>query len=456
MANGIASGVEDFLGLDTTAGTAELEQAIAALQAVNVPSIAQLTLPELQKYVQAGVLTPQQYQAISADPNAYQSIASQADQSGVNAQKSALQELGGIVQAGGSTPINQANLLNNVNQTNQAMQAARGGIEENAQQRGVAGGGLEFISKLMNEQSNAQNANTGAVNAAADNARLALQAMTQQGQLGGQMQGQANQQAQAQAQAAQQIAEYNSQLQSAANQYNTQNANAAQEANLGVAQGVSDKNVGNQNYRTQYNAGLPQQQYQDQMQKAQGIAGAYGNLGNLKQQQAAGQNQFIGGLIGAGATLGGDYLMGQGMGAMKSGALPKGSGYGSGPSAASYDTQADMRRQTLGYAHGGEVQCYAQGGEVHDHQLCMKAGGPVPGEDAPMPGDDTANDTVPAMLSPHEIVLPRSVTQSPDAPQQAAQFVGGIKGQPAPLDFSAILKQLEDNGLELRITSRGQ
>ncbi len=446
MANGISSGIQNILGLDTTAGTDELQQAIAALQAVNVPSIAQLTLPELQKYVQAGVLTPQQYQAISADPNTYQSIASQADQSGTNAQKSALQELGGIVQAGGSTPINQANLLNNVNQTNQAMQAARGGIEENAQQRGVAGGGLEFINKLMNEQSSAQNANSGAVNAAADNARLALQAMTQQGQLGGQMQGQANQQAQAQAQAAQQIAEYNSQLQSAANQYNTQNANAAQASNLEQAQNVSNQNVGNQNYRAQYNAGLPKQEYEMQMGKAGKLADAYGNMGKLKQDQAAGQNQFMGGLLDTAANIytGGAY------GAVKSGAKTYGGKNGPDPK---YDTN---QYSPLGYAHGGEVQCYAQGGEVHDHQLCMKAGGPVPGDDAPMPGDDTANDTVPAMLSPHEIVLPRSVTQSPDAPQQAAQFVGGIKGQPAPLDFSAILRQLEENGLELRITSRGQ
>lgn len=511
MANGIASGLEDILGLETNAGTGELQQAIQALQSVNVPSIAQLTLPELQKYVQAGVLTPQQYQAISADPQAYQAVASQADQSGNNAQKAALQQLGGIVNAGGSTAINQANLLNNVQQTNQAMQAARGGIEQNAQQRGVSGGGLEFISKLMNEQQNAQNANLGATNAAADNARLALQAMTNQGQLGGQLQGQSNQMAQSQAQAAQQVAEYNSQLQSAANQYNTQNANSAQAANLTNAQNIGNMNTQNMNTRTQYNAGLPQQQYQDEMQKAAGLAGAYGNMANLKQQQAASQNQFVGGLIGAGATLGGDYMMSQAM--PKSGALPTGGGYGSGPSTASNATQSKMRYETLGYAdggevsdedahnaamrlmqsgkyadkneheisvsgpatrneiyqspsgkrhaaqvmtaaHGGQVPCYAQGGEAHDHSLCMKAGGTVPGE-AEVPGDSTENDTVPAMLSPHEIVLPRSVSQAPDAPQQAAQFVGGIKGQQAPLDFSAILKQLEDNGLELRLTSKG-
>lgn len=114
-------------------------------------------------------------------------------------------------------------------------------------------------------------------------------------------------------------------------------------------------------------------------------------------------------------------------------------------------------KQHVGYdvmaAHGGEM-CYAQGGEIHDHELCMRAGGTVPGE-AQVPGDSTQNDTIHARLSPHEIVLPRTIAQAPNAPQAAAQFVGGIKGQPTPLDFSAILKQLEDNGIEMRLCPKG-
>ena len=445
MANGIASGLENILGIDTNAGTAELQQAIAALQAVGVPNAAQLTLPELQKYVQAGVLSPQQYQAISENPQAYQQAFQAAqDNSGMNAQKAALQQLGGIVNAGGSTAINQANLQNNINQTNQAMQAARQGIQENAQERGVAGGGQEFLNQLMNEQSNAQTANTGAVNAAANNAQLALQALANQGNIGGTLQGQANQSAQAQAQAANQIAQYNSQLQSAANQYNTQNANQAQAQNLANAQNIGNMNTQNANYRTQYNAQVPETMYQNQMGKAGALAGAYGNMAGLKEQQAAGQNQFIGGLLGAGATLGGDYLMGQGIGAASQ----------TGKNA----NEANNSNMVNPYAMGGEVShsdpCYAQGGEVHDHALCMLAGGGVPG-DAPVDGDSKQNDIVPAMLSPHEIVLPRTVAQAPNAPQAAAQFVGQIKGQAPQMgngkSFADVIKMLEANGLELRL-----
>lgn len=452
MANSITSGLEDVLGIDTTAGTRELQQAIQQLQAIGVPNAAQLTLPELQKYVSAGVLSPSQYQAISENPDAYkQAFEASQSMEGENAQKAALQQLGGIVQSGGSTPINQANLVNNINTTNQAMQAARQGISENAQQRGVSGGGQEFLGKLLNEQGSAETANTNAVNSASNNAQLALQALSQQGTLGGQIQNQDTQAAQAQAQAAAQIAQYNSQLQSAANQYNTQNANTAQASNLTNAQNISNANTGNANTRTQYNAQVPQTVFQDQMSKAGALSGAYGNMANLKENQAASQNQFTGSLLGAGATLGGDYLLGSGLNnaSKVAGAAA--------PRSNMTQSNVDDPYANGGYAMGGEVngrQCYAQGGEVHDHQLCMKAGGDVPGDDAPMPGDSPENDTVPAMLSPKEIVLPRSVAQSPNAPEAAAQFVGGIKGQGQPQSFADVIQMLEANGLELRLGTK--
>lgn len=46
-----------------------------------------------------------------------------------------------------------------------------------------------------------------------------------------------------------------------------------------------------------------------------------------------------------------------------------------------------------------------------------------------VPGDSPRNDTVPAMLSPGEIVLPRSVTQDEDAEEKAAAFVHAIKAR---------------------------
>ncbi len=48
--------------------------------------------------------------------------------------------------------------------------------------------------------------------------------------------------------------------------------------------------------------------------------------------------------------------------------------------------------------------------------------GQVPGKGA-VAGDSLKNDTVPAMVSPREIILPRSITTQPNAPQRAAEFV---------------------------------
>lgn len=52
-------------------------------------------------------------------------------------------------------------------------------------------------------------------------------------------------------------------------------------------------------------------------------------------------------------------------------------------------------------------------------------GGNIPGK-ASVSGDSSSNDTVPTMLSPQEIVLPRSVTMSKDAPDRAKKFVEAI------------------------------
>lgn len=55
-------------------------------------------------------------------------------------------------------------------------------------------------------------------------------------------------------------------------------------------------------------------------------------------------------------------------------------------------------------------------------------GGNVPGK-AEVKGNSEDNDTVPAMLSPGEVVLPRSVTQAPDVEKKAVEFLEHLKGK---------------------------
>lgn len=109
----------------------------------------------------------------------------------------------------------------------------------------------------------------------------------------------------------------------------------------------------------------------------------------LQGQRAGQQAGLIGGLIGAG----GAAMMG--------------------------------KPPTPAMAYGGTVPAYNHGGPIskagmHFHN--MKSGGHVPGSPK-IGGDSPKNDTQPAMLSPGEIVIPRSIATGKDAPAKAAAFV---------------------------------
>lgn len=108
--------------------------------------------------------------------------------------------------------------------------------------------------------------------------------------------------------------------------------------------------------------------------------------------------------------------------------------------------QGDMFKGVAGAVGKGIMGLFADGGMVNGPQSVvgrfmngapmMAQGGPVmmnsygagqmvPGK-AAVPGNSLKNDKVPAMLSPKEIVIPRSITMSKDAPQKAAEFVAAI------------------------------
>lgn len=58
--------------------------------------------------------------------------------------------------------------------------------------------------------------------------------------------------------------------------------------------------------------------------------------------------------------------------------------------------------------------------------MALQQGGPVPGK-AQVSGNSVANDKVPALLSPGEIVLPRSVTQGGNIEKKAIEFLRHLK-----------------------------
>jgi hypothetical protein len=76
---------------------------------------------------------------------------------------------------------------------------------------------------------------------------------------------------------------------------------------------------------------------------------------------------------------------------------------------------------------GIDTMMAAQGGAV-PFSTALVQGGYVPGQ-AQVQGDSQKNDLIPAMLSPGEIVLPRSVTKSANPDKAAVEFLQALRAK---------------------------
>lgn len=146
--------------------------------------------------------------------------------------------------------------------------------------------------------------------------------------------------------------------------------------------------------------------------------GQAGMQNQMNATNQAAQNQLMGNVINAGAT--GIGLMAGGpaggaAGSMIGNRLTQSMGPSSGmPSGGQ-----------LNYANGGEVKpapTMSKAASFFKNAIQMKDGGNVPGK-ASVAGNSIKNDKVPAMLSPGEIVIPRSITEGKHAAKKAAAFV---------------------------------
>lgn len=399
-----------------------LQQAMAAYQGIQAPTQAQLTLPQLQQYVNAGIMTPAEAQAYLQQTNAY--AQENIDQGGTQAMQQALGELSSIADSGPmGTPVQQAQAAQNIQQLNNAVQGQRGAIEQQMEAKGTPAALIQAALQNQYVGQDAQQAYQNSLNQQAAAYQAAVQALSEKANVGSALQGMQNTQANTVAQAQnamqqfnaanqQQASALNAQLKQQANQYNTQNA-----------QNVANQNVQQNNARTAYNTNVPQQVFENQMNKAAGQAGVNQKQADLYQQQGQQQAGLLSGLIGAGATLGGDYLMGNAIANQMPGTTVK----------------------TM--AHGGMVGSHE--GCYHDGGICMEGGGMVPGH-AKVPGDSERNDIVHAQLSPGEAVIPRTAVQA-----HMPEVLGLISGQghglpppgaaPAhPHDVASVLQALRE------------
>lgn len=396
-------GITDFLtgGANSQAEEA-LNRALQAFGDIKTPTAQELTLPELQKYVQAGILTPAQAAAVLQQTNAYDNISTPAAPK--EAEMDALSKLQEIADAGGMDPEAQQKIGQAESTMNQTLQGQRLSVLDQMAQRGIPESLMGPAAELAFAGQDAEQAHKDSLQAASDAEQRALAALSASGQLGGQLENQ-NYSEQAQKAAAQNaIDQWNAANQTTVNLANSANRQAANAYNTQNAQATSNANVQNANARTQYNANLPQQVYEDQLQKAAGESGVYQAQAKNYQHMGEQNAGTAASLIGSASDIGAGFAGAPGV--PSAGA----------PAAASAAPQmmADM----------GPIAMAAHGGKVVE----MRNGGSVPGVPK-VQGDSPKNDTVPALLSPGEVVIPRTAAGSPN---MAAQFVRHLQRSTSP------------------------
>jgi len=367
------------LFVDDTDAEDYLGQGLAAYDEAGVPSPSQEEVNNLPQQSVQGIINPNQIQVATQSPTAYDNIS--LDPTTRQAQLNALNQYQDIANAGGLDANAKLGLQQAVNAANTQSQGAQGAIMNAAQAEGQGGGDFALTQRALAAQGASNNAATQGQQAAAEAEANRENALNQMSSIGGNVNASDYNQAAAKAASTNAINAANTQATNTARTGNVANNLAAQTTNLGTAQGVNASNTAAGQSAAYYNAQLPQQQFNNELNKAAGIAGVSGQQAATATQQAQTNAAQNGQLI-------------KGVGTLAAGAM----------------------------ADGGMVapECYADGGTPHNHYICMVMGGHVPGS-APVSGDSPTNDIVPAKLSPGELVIPRSVPKNGPAMEEFAK-----------------------------------
>ena len=399
--------IGDLFGSDDSEAQNYLQQALKQYQNVAVPTTASETVSNLPQETVQGTVNPNQIQAVNQAGSAYNNIS--LDPATRQAQINALGQYSNIANTGGLDANAKLALQQAMDQANIQSQGAQGAIQNQAQAMGQGGGDFALTQRAIAAQGAS---NTGAeqgLQTAVMAEANRENALNQMANIGGQVNASDYGQAATAAGAQNKINAANQGFQNQANVGNVANNMMGQQFNVSNAQGVNAANTQANQGNVYYNAGLPQQQFNNEMAKAGGMAGVNSQQAGIAQQAAQNGANATGQLLKGGMGLVGT-AMGGPIGGLAANAFMGGGGSPAGQLGPAKGTTAPAPMQ--GYSDGGMTNKY----------LSMLMGGPVPGE-AKVDGDSETNDTVPAMLSPGEIVVKRSKASNPDEAAQEAKKI---------------------------------
>lgn len=224
-------------------------------------------------------------------------------------QEDVLSKLGDYTESGMSA-IDQARLAEVQNQINQQNRGNQEAIIQNMAQRGLAGSGSELAARLNAQQGGAQAGYLAGSDIAGQAAQRAYDALQSQGAYASQLQGQQYGQMSNAAQASDMINRYNTEMSNQALTEDYRNKQNISNMNTAALNQIAQQNTDLRNQATQYNVTQkPMQQYAMQSNQAQMAQQGLANQANVAAQNAAGNMNFWGNLLGSGIQ-GGAYYYG--------------------------------------------------------------------------------------------------------------------------------------------------
>lgn len=289
-------------------GSDSAQRGLEAFANIDVPTVEsqqlQLANPE---YI--GDYQAQLQNAINQGPSALSDIAT--DPRLQSAQMNALNELAQVGQSG-MTPAEKAALDESRRASAGEAQAKSAQVLSDFARRGMGGSGNELAAQLQNAQSSADRQAQGSDALLQQQQTAKLAALQNSANLAGNMQNQSfNQQANV-ANAKDAIARFNAQNQQSVQGSNVNAANQAGLRNLSEKQRIGEAGTNTQNQQQQYNKGLIQQNFNNQMQRAGGEANQYNQISAAQRAGAANQGNMTSNLINTGTRLGAAYMTGGG------------------------------------------------------------------------------------------------------------------------------------------------
>lgn len=381
---GIVGGIigGDKASGDRSKGQGYAEQAFNELLAIGLPPDLSKEII-MQKFQEAGIMTPELEQEIAQQHSKMAEL--QEDPETRNAQMEALNTFKSLSKTGlGATDKAALNQVRD--QVQRDLEGKRQQILQNMQQRGMGGSGAELISQLQASQGSANQASEESDRLAAMAQERALSALGRSADLAGNVRSQDFSNESAKARAQDELSRFNVDNQRSVQARNIGAKNQAQAQNLSNKQRIMDANINQANSEKLRQAQAQRDYWNDQLRRSQGRSSAYEGLGNEYTRRGnaiAGREQALWTGIGDIAEKGAGMAFG--VPSMPSGKKQAGDSYND------YSAYA---------AHGGVIE--------HDVKL---------------PGDSKENDKINMNLSKGEAVIPKSIMESDDAPENAKLFL---------------------------------